>query len=244
MNEYNDKQSPLKGLGSDLASGFTHLFYPRLCEGCSKALLQEEEVLCLNCSIYNLPRTAYHHIHENETFMRFASRVKIEKATTLAYFTAEGLLQHLLHRLKYEGKQEIGTYLGTQLGYDLQQVGWNSGIDAIIPVPLHPKKEALRGFNQAVVIANGMATVLKVPVWNDSVRRTRFTETQTKKTREERMENMKDAFEVINTEKIAGKHILLIDDVLTTGATLEACALSLLAIQGVRVSIATVGIAS
>ncbi len=232
-----------KKIGAELASGLTHIFYPRLCEGCSKPLLAEEQVLCLNCSIYNLPRTAYHHIHENETFMRFAGRVKVEKATSLAYFTPDGLLQHLLHGLKYDNKKEIGTYLGTQLGYDLLQTNWQIGIDAIIPVPLHPQKEAIRGFNQALLIAEAMDDVMKLPVLDKIVRRNRFTETQTQKTREERMENMQGAFEVVNEEKIQGKHILLIDDVLTTGATLEACAQCLLAVSGVKVSIATIGIA-
>lgn len=227
----------------DLAQGVSHMFYPRLCEGCSKALLPEEDVLCLNCSIYNLPRTAYHHIPENETFMRFAGRLKLERATSLAYFTPEGLLQHLLHGLKYGGKKEIGTYLGRQLAYDMQQTGWSKGIDAIVPVPLHPKREAERGFNQSVVIAEGMQDVLKIPVYTDVVRRTRFTETQTQKTREERMENMQDAFEAVNDEKLRDKHILLIDDVLTTGATLEACAQALMALPGVKISIATIGVA-
>lgn len=240
MTEENkNSKSPLGELGA----GLTHLFYPRLCDGCTKPLLQEEEVLCLNCSIYNLPRTAYHHIPENETFMRFAGRVKVEKATSLAYFTADGLLQHLLHKLKYEDRKDVGTYLGTQLGYDLLQVGWATGIDAIVPVPLHPKKEATRGFNQATVIAAAMGEVLKLPVLANAVKRTRFTETQTQKTREERIENMLGAFEVLDAAEINGKHILLIDDVLTTGATLEACALSLLAVQGVKLSIATIGIA-
>lgn len=234
------KESPFRGLGS----GLTHLIYPRLCEGCSKALLDEEQVLCLNCSIYNLPRTAYHHIQENETFMRFAGRVKIEKGTSLAYFTNEGLLQHLLHGLKYDGKQEIGTYLGTQFGYDLLQTNWQMGIDSIIPVPLHAKKEAERGFNQTNIIANAMSDVLKIPVMDKVLQRIKFTETQTQKTREERILNMQDAFGLVNPKEINGKHILLIDDVLTTGATLEAAALALLSVPDVRISIATIGIAS
>lgn len=228
---------------NDLGQGLSHMFYPRLCEGCSKPLLAEEEVLCLNCSIYNLPRTAYHHIPENETFMRFAGRVKLQRATSLAYFTPDGLLQHLLHGLKYDGKRETGSYLGRQLAYDMQQTGWNKGIDAIVPVPLHPQKEAERGFNQSVIIAEGMEDVLKIPVQADIVSRTRFTETQTQKTREERMVNMQGAFEVKNRDRVMGKHILLIDDVLTTGATLEACAQAFSGIEGVRLSIATIGIA-
>jgi ComF family protein len=228
----------------DITSGLTHLFYPSLCEGCSKPLLQEEEVLCLNCSIYNLPRTAYHHIHENETYMRFAGRLKIEKATSLAYFTDGGLLQHLLHGLKYKDQQQIGIYLGKQLAHDIKQLNWQKGIDAIIPVPLHPKKEAARGFNQAILIAEAIGDVLNISVCKDVVKRSRFTETQTHKTREERIANMEAAFEVGDKANLEGKHILIIDDVLTTGATLEACARALLGMSGLRVSIATIGIAN
>lgn len=229
---------------NDLGAGLTHMFYPHLCEGCSKPLLKEEEVLCLNCSIYNLPRTAYHHIQENETYMRFAGRIPVQKATSLAYFTDEGLLQHLLHRLKYDGIKEIGTYLGKQLGYDLQQVNWEQGIDMIVPVPLHPKKEAARGFNQAAVIAHGIGEVLDIPVNEHLLKRTRFTESQTKKSREERLLNMEGAFALTNPADAAGKHILLIDDVLTTGATLEACAKALLEAKNVQISIASIGIAN
>ncbi len=228
---------------TEIADGLSHLFYPRLCEGCNKPLLQEEEVLCLNCNIYNLPRTAYHHIHDNQTFMRFAGRVNIEKATTLAYFTNEGLLQHLLHKLKYDGKKEIGAFLGKTLAYDLQQVKWSEKIDLIVPVPLHPKKEAIRGFNQAEIIADGMQEVLNIPVITDVLHRTRYTESQTKKNREERLLNMQDAFNIKHHEKIIGKHLLLIDDVLTTGATLEACAIALSQITNTHISIATIGIA-
>lgn len=236
----NIKSLSIKSLGN----GLSHLFYPRLCEGCNKPLLQEEEVLCLNCNIYNLPRTAYHHIHENMTFMRFAGRVNIEKATSFAYFTENGLLQHLLHGLKYEGKKNIGRYLGKQLGHDLKQTKWTEHIDMIIPVPLHPDKEAKRGFNQAAIIAQGLSEVLHVPVEDKILQRTRFTESQTKKTREERLDNMKDVFSIVNKGKLTGKHILLVDDVLTTGATLEACVLTLLVAKDVHINIATIGIVS
>lgn len=226
-----------------MASGLSHLFYPRICEGCSKPLLPEEEVLCLNCNVYNLPRTAYHHIADNETAMRFAGRIPVQKATSLAYFTPDGLLQHLLHRLKYEGKEYIGTFLGRQLGYDLRQLDWAAGIDFIVPIPLHEKKLAERGYNQSEIIAEGMSGVLNIPVDTGVLARVRYTESQTQKSRTERLENMKDAFKTIG-EGHYGKHILLVDDVLTTGATLEAAAAALLSSGGVNVSIATVGIAT
>lgn len=227
-----------------LADGLSHLFFPRLCDGCSKPLLPEEDVLCLNCNIYNLPRTAYHHLPENETMLRFSGRFPFEKATSFAYFTAEGLLQHLLHELKYKDRKDIGLFLGRQLGYDLQQTGWATGIDMIVPVPLHPRKEDSRGYNQSTIIATGMAEVLGIPLAPaGALVRTRDTESQTQKTREERVDNMHDAFAVSDTPAFTNRHILLIDDVLTTGATLEACALALLQVPGVRISIATVGLA-
>jgi ComF family protein len=176
--------------------------------------------------------------------MRFAGRVPVERATSFAYFTHEGLLQHLLHGLKYDGKKDIGLYLGRQLGYDLQQLGWEKGIDAIVPVPLHAEKLSARGYNQAALIAEGMGKVLGIPVLENVLVRVKNTESQTKKTREERIENMQAAFEPVNAEKINGKHLLLTDDVLTTGATLEACSQALLQGNNVRISIATIGIAS
>lgn len=233
----------MNGIINDIASGLTHLFYPRLCEGCSKPLLPEEEVLCLNCNVYNLPRTAYHHITDNETAMRFTGRIAFEKATSFAYFTPDGLLQHLLHRLKYEEKQYVGTFLGRQLGYDLKQLNWAGNIDMIIPIPLHEKKEAERGYNQSVLIAEGMSDILNIPVATGILVRTRYTESQTQKTRTERLENMKDAFKTIG-DSFSEKHILLVDDVLTTGATLEAAAVALAASYKVKISIATIGIAT
>lgn len=232
--------NPLK----DIKDGVTHLFYPRLCEGCNKPLLTEEEILCLTCALYNIPRTAYHHIQENETFMRFAGRVKIEKATSLAYFLEDGLLQHLLHLLKYKDRKDVGEYLGKQLGGDLKQLDWHKDIDAIVPVPLHPDKQRVRGFNQAEVIADAMAAVLDINVDSDILKRVKNTDSQTQKNREERILNMQDAFDVNEKEIVAGKHYLLIDDVLTTGATLEACVIALQTIPEVKVSIATIGIAN
>ena len=228
----------------ELGKGLSHLLYPRLCEGCSKPLLPEEDILCLNCNVFNLPRTAYHHIADNETAMRFAGRVPVVKATSFAYFTTEGLLQHLLHQLKYNDKKEVGTFLGRQLGYDLKQLNWHSGIDAIIPIPLHPDKEASRGYNQTELISAGMGEILQLPVIADALYSTRNTESQTSKSRQERIANMRDAFGVKNETATTGKHILLIDDVLTTGATLEAAAMALLSVPGIKLSIATIGIAN
>jgi len=226
----------------ELAHGLVHLFYPRLCEGCSKALLPGEDVLCLGCSL-ELPGTAYHNIADNDTALRLAGRLPFIHATSYAHFTNDGLLQHLLHGLKYMNKKETGRYLGKQFAFELQKTDWISSIDMIIPVPLHPKKEAQRGYNQSVLIGEGMSKVLHIPINDKSLIRVRQTESQTQKTRAQRLENMKDAFVVKDTSGLKGKHVLLIDDVLTTGATLEACALALLQEQDIRLSIATIGIA-
>lgn len=224
------------------ASSLLHLFYPRLCEGCSKPLLLSEKVLCIGCTPH-IPRTEYHHIPGNDTAARFAGRVPFQHATTFAYFTPDGLLQHLLHQLKYKDKQEIGIYLGKQFGYDLLETDWAKNIDLILPVPLHPKKEAERGYNQSKLIAEGMSDSLHIPVLTDALYRTRHTESQTKKSRAERIENMQDAFGAKHIQRLQHKHVLIVDDVLTTGATLESCALALSDVPGIQVSFGTIGIA-
>src|ERR1043165_6842048 len=142
-----------------ICNSLLHLFYPRLCEGCSKPLLLQETVLCISCTAH-LPRTEYHSIPDNDTSNRFAGRIPCQHATTFAYFTPDGLLQHLLHELKYHGKQEIGVYLGRQFGHDLRDSDWIQTIDLILPVPLHPKKEAERGYNQSKLVADGLGEAL------------------------------------------------------------------------------------
>lgn len=227
---------------TELKDGFIHLLYPRLCEGCSKPLLPVEDVLCLSCGL-RIPETSYHDIADNETALRFAGRVRFCNATSLAYFSNDGLLQHLMHGLKYKGKKEIGTFLGRRLATALQETDWIKEVDLIVPVPLHPTKEAARGYNQSMLIAAAMGENLGIPATDDLLQRVRETESQTKKTRVERVNNMAGAFEVQKGAQLVGKHILICDDVLTTGATIEACAMALLAGGNVKISIATIGIA-
>lgn len=222
----------------ELRNGIIHLLYPDLCEGCSKPLISGEHVLCMGCATL-LPETNYHYTDNNETVMRFAGRVPFVKATSLAYFTEDGLLQHLLHGLKYRGQIENGKYLGARLAATLKKGGWLSNIDAIIPVPLHASRLQERGFNQSAVIANAMGKTVD----ELSLMRIRKTESQTTKTRAERADNMQGAFSLPDSTRLNGKHVLLLDDVLTTGATIEACANVLLSAQNVKISIATIGIA-
>lgn len=226
----------------ELKQGITHLFYPRLCEGCNKALLGAEEVLCIGCCMH-IPETGYHIFENNETALRFAGRVPFSHATSFAYFSNDGLLQHLLHGLKYRGKKEIGEFLGQKFAQSLKSSGWASKIDLIVPVPLHKAKKASRGYNQSMLIAEAIGEQLNIAVSDDVLLRTRTTETQTKKSRSERIENMAGAFKIKDNTNLAGKHILICDDVLTTGATIEACAQALLSCGNVKISIATIGIA-
>ena len=226
----------------ELQHGLVHMFYPRLCEGCSKPLITPEKVLCISCAL-QLPETGYQNIPGNETELRFAGRIPFVHATSYAWFTTDGLLQHLIHGLKYKNKKEIGYYLGQRFGHSMQQVNFISTPDLIIPVPLHPAKMAQRGYNQSMYIAQGLSSVLNIPAADDILLRVKNTQTQTNKTRAERVDNMVDAFKIAANINLKDKHILILDDVLTTGATLEACALALMKQESIKISIATVGIA-
>jgi len=218
------------------------LFYPRLCAGCSVSLVRGEEVLCLNC-LADLPRTNYHLYRENPVFLQFAGRARIELATSFCRFDKGGRLQHLLHQLKYKGNLQVGRRMGQLLGYDLIQNGVYGNIDAIIPVPLHPKKEKKRGFNQSAEICKGLSDAMNRPVIVGNLIRVIHSATQTRKGRFERWENVSGIFSVKNGDSLKDKHLLLVDDVVTTGATLEACCIPLLDISGVKVSIATLATA-
>ncbi len=226
----------------ELKHGFVHLLYPRLCEGCSKPLMAAEKVLCIGCSL-EIPETGYHHIADNETALRFAGRIPFVLATSYAWFTNDGLLQHLVHGLKYKNKKETGLYLGRRFGRALKETDWIADIDMIVPVPLHPAKQAKRGYNQSMLIAEGMSAALNIPASDNILLRVRDTESQTNKTRAERVDNMAGAFKRGKNGVRGCKHILICDDVLTTGATLEACALALMAGESVKISVATIGIA-
>lgn len=227
----------------DLSRGFSHLLFPQLCAACQEPLMTSEDTICLSC-YQELPRTGYHHYPDNEAALRFAGRIPYRHVTALAHFVEDGLLQYLLHQLKYKNRKHIGTFLGKQLGADLQQGNWVWEVDVILPIPLHPKKEAARGYNQAGLIAEGLGEVIHKKVDTNSLQRIKATQSQVKKSREERVANLKDAFIIRREDHLKNRHVLLIDDVLTTGATLESAALALLRLPGVQVSIATIGMAT
>lgn len=214
------------------------LFYPRLCAGCNTPLMKGEEILCLNC-LADLPRTNYHFYENNPVYQIFIGRVNVTLATSFCRFDKGGRLQHLLHQLKYKGNCAVGFKMGMLFGYDLIQNSLYQDIDAIIPVPLHPKKEKKRGYNQSVEICKGLSESMNRPVILGNLVREIHTASQTRKGRFERWENVSGIFNVKNGASLTGYHLLLVDDVVTTGATLEACCEPLLKIPGVSVSIAT-----
>ena len=216
---------------------FTALLFPKHCEACGCALRGNEQVLCLSC-IYHLPRTNYWKEAGNTIEQLFWGKVRIEHACALFFFDKGSRYRKLLHKLKYNGKREIGVELGRRLGMELKNAPLYQSIETVIPVPLHPKKQRKRGYNQSEQIACGIAEVTGWRIDSKSVTRNIFTATQTRKTRMERWENVAEVFTVTQAEALTGRHVLLVDDVITTGATIEACAQQLLHIDKCKVSVA------
>ena len=227
---------------TNILSDFKHLFYPHICTGCGTDILADDNLLCAKCFV-NLPATLYAQYPNNPIEKIFFGRMPVAAAHAEFYFAKESLIQHLIHQLKYKGNKEIGVYLGEMMGRTLQKTNRFNGIDGLIPLPLYPDKERKRGYNQAAVICNGMSAVMNVPVYNNVLIRRKFTETQTKKHRTERWENVAESFAVKNEELVKGKHLLLVDDVITTGATLEASGGRLLQTEVIKLSIATLATA-
>jgi len=215
-----------------------HLFYPHLCNGCGSDLLQKNHLLCLKC-INDLPHTRFAQYAGNPVEKYFWGRLNITAAHSEFYFSKGSLVQELIHQLKYKGNTAIGAYLGGMMAETLIKSGRFNTIDGLIPLPLYPEKEHHRGYNQAAIICNGMSVIMNVPVLNGCVIRQRFTETQTRKHRTERWENVDKSFAVKNARALHGKHLLLVDDVITTGATLEACGATILQLENTKLSIAT-----
>jgi len=221
---------------------FINLLFPDLCILCGRALQKNEHQLCLSC-LHDIPKTNYHLIEGNPIEKRFWGKVPIFRATSYFFFQKGSSFQKLLHILKYKGNKEIGELLGKYAAIDLLDSPDFTSIDFIIPVPLHPKKYKLRGYNQSEWISKGISEILNKPLDTTTLLRVRENPTQTKKTVFERFENTEGIFELSNTTLLAGKHVLLIDDVLTTGSTLEACARALLETQGIKISIFTLAVA-
>jgi ComF family protein len=215
-----------------------HLAFPHVCEGCGTDNLQAEHLLCLRC-LSSLPSTNFY-MHPNNPIEKiFWGRMPVTSASSQYYFTKESMMQHLMHQFKYKGNKEVGIYLGRLMGWALQESNRFSFVDALIPLPLHKSREHKRSYNQAAILCEGISSVLNKPVLKNVVIRPEQTETQTKKGRIQRWQNMRGKFELTNPQAIEEKHVLLVDDVVTTGATLEACGQEILKAKNTQLSIAT-----
>ena len=223
-------------------SDFISLIFPRICAGCGNSLWKNEEVLCHFCE-YHLPKTNFHQDDENPVTRLFWGRATIDSGAAFLYFNKGSNVQRLVHQLKYKGRKDIGVFLGQQYGLSLNgEPGFNSA-DAIIPVPLHKKKYMKRGYNQSEQFATGLSGSMNIPMHKNLLIRTKATETQTRKSRFSRYENVKEIFVVNSPDEWKAKKLILVDDIITTGATLESCIKALMVIPDVKVCIACIATA-
>lgn len=213
-------------------------FFPRYCVICDKRLLQGEEHFCLNC-LCALPRIRFRNQENNEIAKLLWGKMPIERAFAFLYYSKGGNVRELLFQLKYYSNQEIGYFLGRCMAKELLSTGFFDGVEGIVPVPLHEKKRKSRGYNQSELLSEGISSVVQIPVLKDVLRRKQYTDTQTHKSNYERWSNVTDVFEGMSIDRLAYKHVLLVDDVLTTGATLVACADVLKEVPGLRISVLT-----
>ena len=221
-----------------LLKSLINLLFPRVCAACGTLLLEGEDTVCTTCR-FLLPKTGYEQHSDNPLAQIFYGQMPFNAVMAEFFFSKTGKVQHLIHGLKYHHCRENGIFLGQEIGKSLLQATDYQGIEFIVPIPLHPKKEKIRGYNQSHIIAEGISEILNIPIAENCLVRRVFTDTQTKKSREDRWQNVKDIFEVKNPEKLKGKHVLLVDDVLTTGATLLSAGKALMQVEGIKISVAT-----
>jgi len=217
-------------------SDLVDLFLPRRCSACDRGLRPQERALCLHC-LEDLPLTRFHDDPKNPVALAFAGRIPVVSATALLRFDGSGRVQRILHRLKYRGDTGVGHELGLMLGEQLTRSASFQGVDAVLAVPLHPAKERSRGYNQSQVIAEGIRAAWPLTDVRGSVRRVVRTNSQTRMDREQRWSNVSDAFLVRRPEAVRDRHVLLVDDVITTGATIGSLARTLTSLPGTTVSV-------
>jgi ComF family protein len=222
---------------------FVALLFPRLCIACDEPLPKSERCLCLDCQT-TLPETNFHDTSPNIFTARFDGRVELKAAASLFFFTTKSRTQHLIHQIKYHDKREAAVELGRILGEKLAKSVTFQGIDYIIPVPMHPTKQRWRGYNQAEMFANGLSDAMQIDVETTALRKIKMTISQIKMSRSERLKNTEEVFELANPTILRGKNILIVDDVMTSGATLESCAAAISKqLPDVNISCATIAYA-
>jgi ComF family protein len=225
-----------------MLKNIVNLFFPPVCAGCHSLLVSNENVICTVCR-HNIPITNHHLNQENEAFKKFYGRIAVEHASALLYFHKKGIVQELIHNLKYKGHEEIGTVLGEWYAEDLKNLDIIQSVDTIIPVPLHKRKLRERGYNQVTNFGLALSNRLNISYNPTLLVRNVYSKTQSKKNLLNRSEGIDTIFDVTYSEKDHNKHFLLIDDVMTTGSTLEACSHALLKIPGAKISIACMAMA-
>lgn len=222
-----------------MLKNLSKLLFPTLCFGCNSLLVQNEYIICADCR-HRLPLTQHHLMEQNEASKKFYGLLPLEFCAAMLYFHKEGIVQQLIHNLKYRNHQEIGTFLGNWYSHEVQECLEKAGVTEIIPVPLHKKRLNERGYNQVNTFCIALSKNLQIRYNEQLLYRALYSKTQTKKNKEARIDVKKTLFDVQFSTADYGKHFLLVDDVITTGATLEACAHALLKIPNVKISILTI----
>lgn len=206
----------------DIALDFASLFFPQYCRSCHDPLVRGEELICMRC-VLELPRLNYHLDQDNPLYVKLRGRIPVQHVVAFLKFVKSSKVQSLLHTLKYKGQPEVGVALGRLYGQYLALTDYDSLFDLILPVPLHPLRKRQRGYNQSEEFGKGLSEVLSIPCNDDILQRRSQTSTQTRKSKLSRWTNVSEVFAIRKPDQIVGKRILLVDDVITTGATLEAC---------------------
>ncbi len=221
---------------------FVSLLFPELCAACRESLVANEKLICTDCR-FNLPYTNFHLQADNIVARQFWGKIQLEAAYALLYFIKGGKVQNLMHQFKYNGIKQIGNLMGSIAGEQLLKNPAFKTVDVIIPVPLHKKRLKERGYNQSACFAEGIASRLNAVVEENNLVRVTSTQTQTRKSRFARFENMQEVFTVLDPNRLENKHVLIVDDIVTTGSTLEACGIQLLKIKGLKLSVAAIAYA-
>lgn len=215
------------------------LLYPTICLVCNKSLFRNEKILCMKCR-HHLPSVRHGKNGNNPAAQVFWGRVPLKNVFTSFLYNKGNAVQQLIHTFKYNGRKDAGFFLGEELGRIIETSGQKNEIDLIVPVPLHPRKKKKRGFNQSEIISRGIASVIDKEVNANILFRKSYSSTQTKKSKYQRWENVESIFGLKDPQNIKNKHLLLVDDVITTGATIEACAQVLLRVEGLELSVGAV----